>query len=144
MHRTAAKQRKTKTILSEKLRFQNIPQTKQKKSNQFLLTTIMKLSINSTIVLALCFGVSAISADMNLRGESRLLAAPSNRSLGKSGGKKSEKSGGRQLNANKSQAKRGRQLNANKSKAKRGRQLDKMQKEPGNGKAGKREKGGRE
>ena len=43
----------------------------------------MKLSINSILVLALCFGVSAISADMNLRGEIRKLIK--NEKSGKSG-----------------------------------------------------------
>lgn len=81
----------------------------------------MKLSINSTIVLALCFGVSAISADSNLRGESRLLAAPSrgeDRLLDSKKGKKDPP-----LN------KRGRQLMDKEGKsgksAKRGRELKK-------------------
>ena len=43
----------------------------------------MKLFINSLLVLALCIGVSAISADMNLRGENRKLIK--NEKSGKSG-----------------------------------------------------------
>ena len=86
----------------------------------------MKLSINSTIVLALCFGVSAISADSNLRGESRLLAAPSrgeDRLLDSKKGKKDPPlQRGRQLmdkegKSGKS-AKRGRELKKEKTPSK--------------------------
>lgn len=88
----------------------------------------MKLSINSTIVLALCFGVSAISADSNLRGESRLLAAPSrgeDRLLDSKKGKKETEKRGRQLMEDKEKegksgktAKRGRELKKEKTPSK--------------------------
>ena len=82
----------------------------------------MKLSINSTIVLALCFGVSAISADSNLRGESRLLAAPSrgeDRLLDSKKGKKDPPlQRGRQLMDKEGKGKSGKT-------AKRGRELKK-------------------
>ena len=87
----------------------------------------MKLSINSTIVLALCFGVSAISADSNLRGESRLLAAPSrgeDRLLDSKKGKKDPPlNRGRQLMMDKEgksgkTAKRGRELKKEKTPSK--------------------------
>jgi len=93
----------------------------------------MKLSINSTIiVLALCFGVSAISADMNVRGEGLLLAALSRDRIprrtkkggkGRKLGKKGKIGYRRQLMEKGSKgekaSKRGRELQD-------GRELDKM------------------